>query len=146
MAKSRSNFVYVLTLFAAALAFGVAHRAHACPEGMSDSAHLPCCDGMDRPPMDSPGIQHSVARYFDCAMARSCPQSCTSSGHCVCGQPWRVAQVIAREVHPASHLPLAVLAWPEPPVSEDRIPPPQGPPDEGAADPPCRHTYLATRR
>jgi hypothetical protein len=145
MAQSRSNFVYLLVLLAAALAFGAAHRAQACPQGMSGSEHLPCCDGMDQPAMDPPGIQHSLSAPFDCATARGRPQGCTSMGHCVCSQPGRVAQVTARETRAAILAPSPVLMWPEQPVA-GRVPSTRGPPDEGSADPPGRHAYLATLR
>src|SRR6185312_14674771 len=145
MARSRSNFFYLLVLFAAALAFGLAHRAQACPQGMSASTHPPCCDGMDQA-MDPPGIRHSLNARFDCGTTRGHTQGCASAGHCVCGQPLRVAQVTAREVRPASLAPSAVLVWPGPPVAAGRAPPPRGPPDTGSAGPPGRHTYLATLR
>src|SRR6185312_6285070 len=143
MAQSRPTFLCLLVLLAGALAFGAAHRAHACPQGMSDSAHLPCCDGMDQPATDPPGIQHSHDARFDCATAR---MGCASSGHCICGQRVRVAQVSAREVRLASPAPATVLVWPGPPIAAGRISPPRAPPEVGSADPPGRHTYLATLR
>ena len=146
MAQSRPTFVCLLVLLAGALAFGAAHRAHACPQGMSDSAHLPCCDGMDQPAMDPPGIQHLHDARFDCATARSHPRDCAGSGHCICGQPVRVAQVSAGEVRLASPAPATVLLWPGQSIAAARIPPPQSPPEAGSADPPGRHTYLATLR
>src|SRR5579863_9686616 len=145
MARSRSNFLYLLVLFAAALAFGAAHRAQACPQGMSASTHLPCCDGMGQA-MDPPGIQHPLNARFDCATARDHPQSCASTGHWVCGQPSRIAQVTAREVRFGSLAPSAVLVWPGPRISAGGIPRPRGPPETGSAGPPGRHTYLATLR
>src|SRR6185437_2577109 len=139
MARSRSNFLYLLALFAAALAFGAAHRAQACPQGMSAAKHLPCCDGMD-----PPGMQHSLNARFDCATTRDHLQDCASAGHCVCGQPLRVVQVTAREVRLAGPAPSAVLVWPALPITAGGIPRPRGPPDTGSAGPPGRHTYLAT--
>lgn len=146
MAQSRSNSVYLLILLAAILAFGATHRAQACPQGMADSEHRSCCDGMGQAAMDEPGIQHQVVARFDCPMVRGRFLCCSSAGHCTCAQSVHAAQVTAREVRPAILAPSPLPVWPGSPISEGRIPLPQGPPDTGSADPPGRHAYLATLR
>ena len=146
MAQSRSNSLYLLLVLAAVLAFGATHRAQACPDATSGADRPSCCDGMDQPAMDPPGIQHSLDAGFDCATARGLLENCLSQGHCLCGQSAHVAQVTAREVRPASLAPSAMLVWLGPPITVGLTPPPQGPPDTGPADPPARHTYLATLR
>ena len=96
--------------------------------------------------MEQPGVQHAVHAHFGSATVLRHFQGCTRSGHCTCGQPVRAIQVTAREIRPAILAPSSLLVWPEPPIAAGRIPPPQGPPDTGFADPPGRHTYLATLR
>src|SRR6185437_11545277 len=132
----------LLVLLAAALALGATHRAQACPQGMSDSSHLSCCDGMDQPAMHQPATPHSLDTGID---SRS-RLGCASAGHCICRQPLRLAQVTAREVRPAILAPSPLLVWPASLIASGRTPPPRGPPFTGSSDSPGRHTYLATLR
>src|SRR5487761_132585 len=141
MAQSRSKFLCLLILLAAAAALGAAHRAQACPQGMSGSEHRSCCDGMDPAAMPAPSVQYAP---HDCATTFGRVRGCASTGHCRCGQAVRV-QATAREVRPFVLAPSPLPVWPGPPVAAGRIPPSQGPPT-GFADPAARHTYLATLR
>lgn len=146
MARSRPNFILLLALLAVALALGATHRAVACPHGGSGSEHMPCCDGMDGAAMHEPAVHHSFQAHFESGMPPGQFSGCTTSGHCTCGQLVRAVQVTVREFRPAFLARSPVPVWPGPPVAAGRMPPPQGPPDTGFADPPGRHTYLVSLR
>src|SRR5579885_2131400 len=138
MARSRSNLICLLVLLAAVLALGAARRAVACPSGMSGSA--PCCDGMGKPAMHQPPVQHAPYAPIDCATAPGRPFACAASGRCICGQPLLVMQVSPREVRSAVLSLSPILVWPGPPVAASQTPPSQGPPEAKVPDPPGRHT------
>lgn len=144
MARSRHNLIYLVALLAALLALGAAHRAAACPYGMSGSA--PCCDGMDQSATPQPPVQHAMHAHMDYAVAPERLYGCAASGHCTCGQPLRVMQVSPREIRPAIPPLSPILVWPGSPVAAGRIPPPQGPPEARSSGPPGRYAYLATLR
>src|SRR5487761_605227 len=146
MAQPRSNLFCLLVLLAAVVSFGASHRALAGAHAASGPEDRPCCDGRDQAAMDRPTVHHSFHGHFDCAMAHGAFHGCTSAGHCTCSQPVRAVQMTAREIRPALLAPAPLLLSPGPPIAAGRIPPPQGPPDTGFADPPGRHTYLATLR
>lgn len=146
MTRSRSNFLGLLILLAATLALGATHRAMACPQGASGAEHRPCCDGMTQAAMELPGAQHWVEAHILCDVALGRLNGCPAAGHCVCGQPVSAIQATARYDQPAILAPPPLPVWPGPPVAVGLIPPPQGPPDTSLADPPGRHTYLATLR
>lgn len=146
MARSRSNYLSLLILLVAALAFGATHRAMACPLAASGSEHRPCCDGMNQVAMEQPSVQHSVDVHVLCEMALGRLNGYTAAGHCACGQPVSTAQVTPRDDRLAILGPPPLPVWQGPPVAADLTSPPQGPPDTGFGDPPGRHTYLATLR
>lgn len=146
MTWSRSNYFGFLILLAAALALGATHRAVACPQASSGAIHRPCCDGMNQAAMEQPGAQHSVDAHILCEMALGRLNGCTAAGHCACGQPVSAVQVTPRDDRPAILSPPPLPIWPGSPVAAGLTPPPQGPPETGFADPPGRHTYLATLR
>lgn len=146
MARSRSNYFGLLILLVGALTFSATHRAMACPQGAPGSEHPPCCDGMNQAAMGQPAAQHSIDALARCEMVLGRLGSCTTAGHCACGQPPPAVQVTPRDDRPAILGPSPLPVWQGPPIAAGLTPPPQGPPDTGFGDPPGRHTYLATLR